>query len=395
MANFSEIVNAFFEVKDREIARIKHNKTYITSMFILPIVSICFFAAFFSKGAIDNLPVALVNEDNTPLSRTVADMIEGTPAVEFAYTVSDMTEAENLLLSGKVYAIVQIPKNFEKDILGFNQANIQLYNSGINVSTNGLIAKDVQTAVTMFSVGVQLNVLQSKGLAADQAMAMANPIAFSRHIISNPYLNYGYYLAPCFISMMIMVFTVLLTIFSIGSELKMGTAKEWLETAGNSISVAIFAKTSMIANWMMLVSVFAYSIVFVIMKAPMEGSLLFFIISIVVYIMAYQAVAIFIITLTGSLRMALSLGGGYSVLAFTFSGLTFPVMAMHPAMQVFSKFFPFTYFMEIYVDQAMRGAPVAVSMTPFALMLLFTVLLLFSIRKLKRACNDPKYWGKL
>ena len=72
------------------------------------------------------------------------------------------------------------------------------------------------------------------------------------------------------------------------------------------------------------------------------------------------------IAVLSNLRLALSLGGGYSVLAFTFSGLTFPIMAMWPAMRVVSRFFPFTYYTDVFVDQALRGAPVRCSLPTWA-----------------------------
>lgn len=63
-----------------------------------------------------------------------------------------------------------------------------------------------------------------------------------------------------------------------------------------------------------------------------------------------------IVTVLSNLRLSLSLGGGYSVLAFTFSGLTFLIMAMSKPMQWFCCIFPFTFYTDIMVDQALRGA---------------------------------------
>ncbi len=101
------------------------------------------------------------------------------------------------------------------------------------------------------------------------------------------------------------------------------------------------------------------------------------------------------IAVLSNLRLALSLGGGYSVLAFTFSGLTFPIMAMWPAMRGVSRFFPFTYYTDVFVDQALRGAPVRCSLPDMGCMALFIVLPFLCLPRLRRICTDKKFWGRL
>ena len=105
--------------------------------------------------------------------------------------------------------------------------------------------------------------------------------------------------------------------------------------------------------------------------------------------------AVFIVSLLSNLRLSLSIGGGYSVLAFTFSGLTFPLMAMWPAMRYLSKLFPFTYYTDIFVDQMLRGAPVACSLPDMGYMSLFIVLPLLCLPRLRTFCTEEKYWGRL
>ena len=88
----------------------------------------------------------------------------------------------------------------------------------------------------------------------------------------------------------------------------------------------------------------------------------------------YQAIGVSLAALTKNRDLAISLGGGYSVLAFTFSGLTFPTMAMFPILRFSSYLFPFTYYMTIMVEQALRGAAIEISLPNIGCMLLFLLL---------------------
>lgn len=383
-----------YAVLRRETGRIVELRIPLLLLFVLPAISFVCFAFIFSNS-IDTLPVAVLDEDHSSLSRKLVSMVDDTPTALVAYEIQDMDEGMQLMRQGKVYAILQIPSSFEKNILGNRQTNVEFYNSGCNISVNGLLARDVQTAVTTFSTGVQLQILGAKGLTERQAMAQARPVTFDKHILFNPYINYSYYLAPSLLAMMMLIFTALSTIYAVGSELKYSTAKEWLETAGGSVVAAVTGKLLPITIVMFTMMLVLYAVVFEILGAPLNGSMLMLVAAALVFVLSYQAVGLFAAVVFANLRLALSFGGGYSVLAFTFSGLTFPTMAMYGGIRIFSYIFPYTFFMQIYVDIAMRGADWSYALPDLGYMMLFQILPVLVLRRIRRLATEDKYWGRL
>ena len=220
------------QVVRRELRRIVRQPMYWVLMVVLPVVSFAFFAVIFEQGVARNIPIAVLDEDHTTLSRKVTQMIDDTPTAMVSYEVQSMEEAQRLMREGRISAIVHIPAFFEKNILSNSQTHIECSVSGTNITVNGLLSKDLQTAVTTFQAGVQLQLLMKQGLTEKQAMAQIMPVRFVKHVLFNPYINYSYYLSPSFMPMMLMIFAMLVTIFAIGTELKAGTAREWLDTAG-------------------------------------------------------------------------------------------------------------------------------------------------------------------
>lgn len=382
-------------VLQRELVRMTHQPMYLTLMLVLPLTSFAFFALLFNQGVARNIPIAILDEDHTTLSRKVAQMIDDTPTAMVAYDIQDIDEGERLMREGRVMAIVQIPAFFEKCILSNTQTHIENYVSGTNITVNGLLSKDIQTAVTTFSAGIQLQLLTKQGLTERQAMAQLMPVRFDRHVLFNPYINYGYYLAPSFLPMMLLIFVVLTTVFSIGTELKNATAREWLRTADDSVGAALLGKTLPVTVGMFLLSLAMFVIIFKVVGTPLNGSLAIILTGTLLFIMSYQAISVLIVSLLANLRLSLSIGGGYSVLAFTFSGLTFPIMAMWEPMQWLSRLFPFTYYTDLFVDQMLRGAPVVCSLPDLGWMSLFVVLPLLCLPRLKRVCTEQKFWGRL
>lgn len=382
-------------VLQRELVRMTHQPMYLTLMLVLPLLSFAFFALLFNQGVARNIPIAILDEDHTTLSRKVAQMIDDTPTAMVAYDIQDIDEGERLMREGRVMAIVQIPAFFEKCILSNTQTHIENYVSGTNITVNGLLSKDIQTAVTTFSAGIQLQLLTKQGLTERQAMAQLMPVRFDRHVLFNPYINYGYYLSPSFLPMMLLIFVVLTTVFSIGTELKNATAREWLRTADDSVGAALLGKTLPVTVAMFLLSLVMFVIIFKVVGTPLNGSLWVILTGTLLFILSYQAISVLIVSLLANLRLSLSIGGGYSVLAFTFSGLTFPIMAMWEPMQWLSRLFPFTYYTDLFVDQMLRGAPIVCSLPDLGWMSLFVVLPLLCLPRLKRVCTEQKFWGRL
>ena len=302
-------------VLQRELVRMTHQPIYLTLMLVLPLLSFAFFALLFNQGVARNIPIAILDEDHTTLSRKVAQMIDDTPTAMVAYDIQDIDEGERLMREGRVMAIVQIPAFFEKCILSNTQTHIENYVSGTNITVNGLLSKDIQTAVTTFSAGIQLQLLTKQGLTERQAMAQLMPVRFDRHVLFNPYINYGYYLAPSFLPMMLLIFVVLMTVFSIGTELKNATAREWLRTADDSVGAALLGKTLPVTVGMFLLSLAMFVIIFKVVGTPLNGSLWVILTGTLLFIMSYQAISVLIVSLLANLRLSLSIGGGYSVLA--------------------------------------------------------------------------------
>lgn len=388
----------FFYIKAtlwRELKRIREYPIYPTLMVILPILSFAFFAVLFEQGVPHNIPIAVLDNDNSTLSRKLTSMIDATPTADVNFDIADMNQGERMIREGLIEAIVFIPQNFEKDIYSITQTSVVSYINGTNLSANGLLSKDLQTVITTFSSGIQIQMLMKKGMTESQAYDMMMPIAFDKHVLFNPYINYGYYLLPSFMPMMLMIFTLMVTIFAIGSELKNSTAGEWFATAGGGTAPALIGKLLPYTLSMFVMSLLMNTIMYKWVGVPLNGSVTAIIISGFLFVLAYQSIGVLIISVLSNLRLSLSIGGGYSVLAFTFSGLTFPLMAMDGYVQAIAYIFPFTLYTDVFVDQALRGAPVIYSVYYLGLMSLFIILPMLSLTRLKRIATNEKFWGRV
>lgn len=388
------LIKKIISVVKYEVVEIAKSTIYRTALLLLPLATILFFGTMFYSGTIEDLPIAVIDNDHTKSSCQLLSMVAATRGVEIANYTNSTIEAEDMLRRGDVYALLLIPEGLERNIYGAKSSNIECYVSGTNLSASGIIESEIQNSVRSFAAGVELAKLKAMGINSHDVMQEVMPINFLTHIISNPYINYGYYLAPIFMFMALAIFSTLITTYAFGRELYYASAPKWIATASNNIAAAMIGKLLPITLIMALFAQLTYFVLFVIMGMECVGSYLALSIGSVIFIAAYQSVALFITTITANMRLALSLGGGYAVMAFTFSGITFPTSAMFDVARLLSNIFPLTWFSEIFIDQAMRGAPLVYTFKPLLILSAFTLLPLPLITRLRRICTTPTYWSK-
>lgn len=93
----------------RELGRLVRQPMYMVLMLLLPLLSFAFFAVLFEKGVAHDIPIAVLDEDRTTLSRKITDMVDATPTAMVSFEVQTMEQAERLMREGRIMAIVQIP----------------------------------------------------------------------------------------------------------------------------------------------------------------------------------------------------------------------------------------------------------------------------------------------
>ena len=389
----SSRIDAFLFSLKREIALFARSRIYLLLSLLLPIFSFFLFIALFGNGVARELPVALYDADRTPLSRKLTGMIDATPTVAIAMHCSSLAEARVLLEKGRVEAVVEIPPHLEKSVLRGDPIDVSLQVSGLSIIKGSLITRDIRTAVATFSSGIQIQSLVKRGMSPEVAYTRMMPVTFDKHILFNPWLSYTFYLLPAFLSLMLLMFVTLVTIFTVGVELKNGTAGEWLAGAGNHVSAALFGKLLPYTVIFSILSVGMHTLTTFWADVPLRGSAPMLFVSTFLLITAYQSVGCVIVALSANMRLALSLGGGYSVLAFSFSGLTFPAMAMDLPARIAGNLFPFTHYLQIWMDQALRGAAPHHSVSSLLVLVAFSLLFLLFLGRLKTVLTDEKYWG--
>jgi len=386
--------SAFFNVIKRENTRISKNWILLFITLIAPLAAYLTIMWMFSDGVIRDVPIAIVDLDNTSFSRNITRQIETTPAAKITNHASSVTEAKDLMNKGKIDAIVVIPQAVEKKILSGGSSTIAVYINNTNVVKGGVLKGGLYKTLSTISAGIKVQTNIKKGYTQDQAIARAVPIQMNTHLLFNPFTNYSYFLTLGLLPLVAIVFVFLGTVYALGQELKEGTGPNLLKTAEDSVTVALTGKLLPYTILFFVNMMFMNLILFKVLGTPLKGSLFSILLSQLLLIVAYQLLAVLFLNITSNMRLSLSLGSAYTMMALTFSGLTFPTMAMPLLARIFSWIFPYTFWLKILLSQSLRNEPLIETIPYLLIMLLFILSGIFSFKGMKKKLSDSKYWGK-
>ncbi len=369
----------------REVRIMLHNPMYGCCMVVFPILAMIFFTSLMDEGLPEDMPVGVVDLDNTTTSRSLIRRLDGFQSSKVVAHYTSVAEARRAIQENQIYAFLYIPKGTTDDLLASRQPKISYYYNLASIMSGSLLMKDLKTISTLGSAGVGQATMRAKGYTQEQIMAFLQPIRIDLHQVGNPYTNYNSYLSTVFVPGIMMLFIFMISAYSLGMELKFDTGKEWLAMADNRIVVAIIGKfLTQALIWLALIFFYEFY-VFSILGFPHQGSVAMLILLAVLEVFAAQGFGIFAFGLTPSLRMSLSVCSLWAVLSMSMAGSAFPVMGMDGALQSLSWLFPLRHYYMVYQICVFNGFPLLEAWFHFVAMVGFMLLPWFVISKIKNA----------
>ena len=364
---------------------------YIFASVGVMVLCTVFFLSILKRGAPERIPVAVVDHDQSSISRRLCHETNTTQSVQIVLITPDYAEARRAMQRGEVYGILDIPEGFYADLVSFKQPELHFYvNNAYTVGANTAY-KQLLTMCNLTSGAFQREVLRKKGLPDYLIMERIQPVAISAHMIANPWSNYAIYLVSTILPGILSLVVLMLTIFAIGFELKMKTSHEWLDTAGGNYVVAMTGKLIPYTLLYIVLGVGCNVILFRFMHFPVLGSSWRLVGGTILLILAMESMAVTLIGLLPTLRDAISIGALYGMLGFSLSGFTYPVMNMLPVFQAWTWLIPLRHYYLIYVNEALMAGSIMNTFIPAACLMAFFPLALLVSPRLHNALIYQNY----
>lgn len=385
------MLTKIYRIALREIGIMRRNPMYLCCMLVFPILVTLFFTTMMNEGQPQEMPVGVVDNDDTSTSRALVRKLDSFQSSHVVAHYPNTNEARNAIQENKIYAFLYIPKGTTDAMLSARQPKISFYYSQASLTSGALLYRDLKTVATLGSAAVGQATMRAKGFTDKQIATFLQPISIDLHMIGNPWASYNLYLSTMLIPGILMLFMFLITTYSLGTELKFNTSKEWLSMADNNIIVALTGK--LLPQFLIFLSIFYVYMYYVFgyLNFPHPGGVWIMLILGLLAVMSSIGFGIFAYGLMPSLRMSMSVCSLWGMLSFTTSGATFPVFAMHPAIEAIAQLFPLRHYYMIYQICIFNGFPFVDAWFNFMALAIFAALPFFVLLKIKRSMLEYVY----
>jgi len=384
-------MNPLFLTIKREFHRLGSRTVYVFGMVVVPVAFMLFLLSLMSNGLPLGVPVAVVDLDHSALSRELSRSLNDGELTDVCASYESYNDALAAMRRGDIYGFFIIPQKFEEDAVAGREPSVDFYSNLTYFIPGTLTYKSFRTMAVMTSAGMVKTQLIDMGATDEVTAALIEPMTFQEQAPGNPWTNYAYYLAPSFCFALLALMICIISTYSITMEIKSGSSRQWMLTAGGSVVTAVSGKLLPQTLIFTCVGWLFQSIMYGYCHFPCAGNVWVLFAAMPMFVIANQAFGLFFSSMIPNPRLAMSVVSLLCILTFSFAGFSFPVEDMYGVIGIFSYIVPVRYFFMLIINEALFGAPLYYSRLFIMALLLFPVVAMTALPLLKRALKNPVY----
>lgn len=347
------MLNCILNVFVREGNIMLNRPIYLYGTILVLAFCAIFFVSLMYQGLPQRVPVGVVDLDDSYLSRTAIKNMEAMQGIDISRRYGSYHDARLAMQRGEIYGFIEFPEDLYVNVVNGLRPTVPVYYTEAYMVAGTLAYRNFYQIVNVLNAGVRRTTMRAKGVPEADIMPQLQPITIDTHSICNPWSSYAIYLISIIWPGILSLCIIVMTVFTIGYELKQKTTPELLEKAGGSIINALIGKLLPYFLIYILLGLSFVVLAYRIFGFPLLGPAWVMALNITLLVLASHAVGLFFIGLFPVLRDALSAASLYSILAMSMCGMTYPVEMMIAPMQGFAQLFPLRQYYLIYVKWAM------------------------------------------
>ena len=135
----------------RECKIFLRNHIFVFCMVVFPVLVIFFFTSMLSEGLPHEMPVGVVDLDNTSMTRNLIRRLDGMQSSEVVAFYPTPSEARRAIQENEIYGFFYIPEGTTEKLLAFRQPKISFYYSQTTLTAGSFVYKDMMTVASLGS----------------------------------------------------------------------------------------------------------------------------------------------------------------------------------------------------------------------------------------------------
>lgn len=341
----------------KELREMLSDTGVVIFFFLLPLAYPVVYYYVYSTETARDLPVAVVDESRTSLSRDFARKLDASPEAMVYAKCADMTEARHLMETGEVYGVVRIPSSFLDDLRHGRQTRIGVYCDASSL----IYYKNILLPCTNISLEMNKDIKAeaiASNLTAREIEVAKTPIDYQHIQLYNPQGGYASFLIPPILLLILQQAMVL------GVGMAMGRTRErndgystWRGVRGYDDPMAvILGKTLAIMPTFLVMALYMHVVVTYGFDLPLLGDYWTWIGVILPYLLACTCFSIVCSSMIYRREDSLLIFVFMSVPLLFLSGVSWPSASIPTMWKWVSWLFPSTFGLNAHIKVMSMGA---------------------------------------
>ncbi|RQO31424.1 ABC transporter permease [Taibaiella sp. KBW10] len=219
-------MKTFLQLLKREFGLFWNNKVLRVLFIGAPLMYGLLLGYVYSKGKVTDLPIVVVDHDQSNLSHKAIEMMNDNEVLSIAALRYNENDLNRIAIEKEAACIVIIPEGFEKQVLTKRYPEITTIVNTSNVLTANYASTAIQVCLGTLKVGSQLEALRKQGVPENLLMSQYEPFKTTFIKKYNRSTNYMYFLWPGILATVLQQVLMLALALSFASEFEKGTFKE-------------------------------------------------------------------------------------------------------------------------------------------------------------------------
>lgn len=179
-----------------EIVRIFTTYSVLSIMILGPFVYFFLYPQPYNNEVIRNIPIGVINQDNTNESRALIRELNATDAIKVTEYFNSVQDAQNALEKHKIYGLVLIPFDYEKNLLAGRQSPIAFYGDASYTLIYGTLATALSKTIANVGANISINNQIAQGVDPTVAKNSIQPFLAVTSVLFNPEIGYATFVIP-------------------------------------------------------------------------------------------------------------------------------------------------------------------------------------------------------
>jgi ABC-2 type transport system permease protein len=327
----------------KELLQLRRDPALLRLVLMLPIVQLMILS-YALNNDLRNLRVGVLDEDGTPLSRSIVEAFPHSETFAPGPRVTASPDLTRELRHGGCDVAIHIPPHFARDVQEGRSPAVGVFVDGTNSSIAGRGAGYAESVILR-------EALRERAAAGDAGRPLSAVVRF----FYNPELETRLYMVPGIIVMLVTIISALVTGMAVVREKEIGTLEQilvtplssWQFIAGKTLPFALIALADLV-----LATVFAMAWFHV----PMTGSPWVLLLGVLGYLLVTLGLGLLASSGSQTQQQAMFTVWFFLIFAILLSGFFFPVQNMPTWARVLTWLNPMRFFMDIVRGVLLRGA---------------------------------------